>query len=138
MSPLRSETLPLRTDEDILLVRQTVRAWMVELAFNMVEQTMMVTATSELARNTVVYGGGGSARLELLADSGRQGVQVTFEDQGPGIADIEQALKDGYTTGVGLGMGLGGSKRLVNDFDIWSEVGKGTRVTITKWTLSHP
>ncbi len=138
MSPLKSETLPLRTDEDILLVRQTVRAWMVELAFNMVEQTMMVTATSELARNTVVYGGGGSARLELLADSGRQGVQVTFEDQGPGIADIEQALKDGYTTGVGLGMGLGGSKRLVNDFDIWSEVGKGTRVTITKWTLSHP
>ena len=138
MSPLKSETLPLRTDEDILLVRQTVRAWMVELAFNMVEQTMMVTATSELARNTVVYGGGGSARLELLADSGRQGVQVTFEDQGPGIADIEQALKDGYTTGVGLGMGLGGSKRLVSDFDIWSEVGKGTRVTITKWTLSHP
>ena len=138
MSPLKSETMPLRTDEDILLVRQTVRAWMVELAFNMVEQTMMVTATSELARNTVVYGGGGSARLELLADSGRQGVQVTFEDQGPGIADIEQALKDGYTTGVGLGMGLGGSKRLVSDFDIWSEVGKGTRVTITKWTLSHP
>ena len=138
MSPLRSETLPLRTDEDILLVRQTVRAWMVELAFNMVEQTMMVTATSELARNTVVYGGGGSARLELLADSRRQGIRVTFEDQGPGIADIEQALKDGYTTGVGLGMGLGGSKRLVNDFDIWSEVGKGTRVTITKWTLSHP
>ena len=138
MSPLRSETLPLRTDEDVLQVRQTVRAWMVELAFNMVEQTMMVTATSELARNTVVYGGGGSARLELLADSGRQGVQVTFEDQGPGIADIEQALKDGYTTGVGLGMGLGGSKRLVSDFDIWSEVGKGTRVTITKWTLSHP
>lgn len=133
MSPLKSETLPLRTDEDILLVRQTVRAWMVELAFNMVEQTMMVTATSELARNTVVYGGGGSARLELLANSGRQGVRVTFEDQGPGIADIEQALKDGYTTGVGLGMGLGGSKRLVNDFDIWSEVGKGTRVTITKW-----
>ena len=138
MSPLKSEILPLRTDEDILLVRQTVRAWMVELAFNMVEQTMMVTATSELARNTVVYGGGGSARLELLADSGRQGVQVTFEDQGPGIADIEQALKDGYTTGVGLGLGLGGSKRLVNDFELWSEVGKGTRVTITKWTLSHP
>lgn len=138
MSPLRSETLPLRTDEDVLQVRQTVRAWMVELAFNLVEQTMMVTATSELARNTVVYGGGGSVRLELLADSGRQGVRVIFEDQGPGIADIEQALKDGYTTGVGLGLGLGGSKRLVNDFDIWSEVGKGTRVTITKWTLSHP
>jgi serine/threonine-protein kinase RsbT len=133
MSPLISETLLLHTDEDILRVRQTVRTWMVELDFNMVEQTMMVTATSELARNTVVYGGGGSARLEHLEDSGRQGVRVTFEDQGPGIADIEQALKDGYTTGVGLGMGLGGSKRLVNDFDIWSEVGKGTRVTITKW-----
>jgi len=138
MSPLRSETLPLRTDEDMLRVRQTVRAWMVELAFNLVEQTMMVTATSELACNTVVYGGGGSARLELLADSDRQGVRVTFEDQGAGIADIEQALKDGYTTGAGSGLGLGGSKRLVDDFDIWSEVGKGTRVTITKWTLRHP
>jgi serine/threonine-protein kinase RsbT len=133
MSPLRSETLPLRTDEDILRVRQTVRAWMVELAFNLVEQTMMVTATSELARNTVVYGGGGSARLELLAGCDRQGIRIIFEDQGSGIADIEQALKDGYTTGVGLGLGLGGSKRLVNDFDIWSEIGKGTRVTITKW-----
>ncbi|MEI6335696.1 MAG: ATP-binding protein [Methylococcaceae bacterium] len=133
MNALKSETLPLCTDQDVLRIRQTVRTWMIEQTFNMIEQTMMVTASSELARNVVVHGGGGSARLELLADSGRQGVRVTFEDKGPGIADIEQALADGYTTGVGLGMGLGGAKRLVNDFEIGSEVGKGTRVTITKW-----
>ncbi|MEI6067179.1 MAG: anti-sigma regulatory factor [Methylococcaceae bacterium] len=138
MSPLRSETLPLRTDEDVLRVRQTVRVWMVEQTFNVVEQTMMVTATSELARNTVVYGGGGSARLELLADSGRQGIRVIFEDEGQGIPDIEQALKDGFTTGAGLGLGLGGSKRLVDEFEIESAAGKGTRVTITKWKKSHP
>ncbi len=136
MSLLKGETLPLRTDQDVLRIRQRVRAWMIEQTFNMVEQTMMVTATSELARNVVVHGGGGSALLELMAETGRCGVRVTFEDQGPGIADIEQALKDGYTTGIGLGMGLGGAKRLVNDFEIWSEVGKGTRVTITKWKLS--
>ena len=138
MSPLRSETLPLRTDEDVLRVRQTVRAWMVGQTFTVVEQTMMVTATSELARNTVVYGGGGLARLELLADSGRRGIRVTFEDQGPGITDIGQAMKDGFTTGVGLGLGLGGSKRLVDEFEICSEAGKGTRVTITKWKKSRP
>ena len=137
MSPLRSETLPLRTDEDVLRVRQTVRAWMVGQTFTVVEQTMMVTATSELARNTVVYGGGGSAGLELLADNDRRGIRVTFEDQGPGIADIGQALKDGFTTGAGLGLGLGGSKRLVDEFEIWSEIGKGTRVTITKWKKNH-
>jgi serine/threonine-protein kinase RsbT len=97
-----------------------------------------VTATSELARNTVAYGGGGLARLELLVDSGRLGIRVTFEDQGPGIADLQQALSDGFTTSGGLGLGLGGSKRLVNEFEIGSEVGKGTRVTITKWKLSHP
>jgi serine/threonine-protein kinase RsbT len=138
MSPLRSETLPLRTDEDVLRVRQVVRAWMVGQTFNVVEQTMMVTATSELARNTVVYGGGGWAGLELLADSDCCGIRVTFEDKGPGIPDIGQALKDGFTTGAGLGLGLGGAKRLVNEFEIWSEVGKGTRVTITKWKKNHP
>ena len=133
MSPTKSETLPLRTNEDVLRIRQTVRVWMVEQTFNVVAQTKMVTATSELARNTVAYGGGGSARLELLADSGRRGLRVTFEDRGPGIADIAQALQDGFTTGDGLGLGLGGSKRLVTEFEIWSELGKGTRVTITKW-----
>jgi serine/threonine-protein kinase RsbT len=134
MGPGRTETFPLRTDEDVLRVRQTVRIWMVEQrTFNLVEQTKMVTATSELGRNVVVHGGGGTARLELLADGGRTGMRVTFQDQGPGIANVEQALKDGFTTGDGLGLGLGGSKRLVDDFEIGSEPGKGTRVTITKW-----
>jgi serine/threonine-protein kinase RsbT len=134
MGPGRTESFPLRTDEDVLRVRQTVRIWMVEQrTFSLVEQTKMVTATSELGRNVVVHGGGGTARLELLADGGRTGMRVTFQDQGPGIANVEQALKDGFTTGDGLGLGLGGSKRLVDDFEIGSEPGKGTRVTITKW-----
>jgi serine/threonine-protein kinase RsbT len=134
MGPGRTETFPLRTDEDVLRVRQTVRIWMVEQrTFGLVEQTKMVTATSELGRNVVVHGGGGTARLELLAEGGRSGIRVTFQDQGAGIADIDQALRDGFTTGDGLGLGLGGSKRLVDDFEIGSEPGKGTRVTITKW-----
>jgi serine/threonine-protein kinase RsbT len=134
MGQTRTETLPLRSDDDVLRVRQTVRIWMVEQkTFSLVEQTKMVTATSELGRNVVVHGGGGTARLELLAEGGRSGIRVTFQDQGVGIADIDQALKDGFTTGDGLGLGLGGSKRLVDDFEIGSEPGKGTRVTITKW-----
>jgi serine/threonine-protein kinase RsbT len=134
MGPTRTETLPLRSDDDVLRVRQTVRIWMVEQKiFSLVEQTKMVTATSELGRNVVVHGGGGTARLELLAEDGRIGIRVTFQDQGAGIADIDQALRDGFTTGDGLGLGLGGSKRLVDDFEIGSEPGKGTRVTITKW-----
>jgi serine/threonine-protein kinase RsbT len=133
MSPTRSETFPLRTNEDVLRVRQTVRVWMVEQRFSLVEQTKMVTATSELARNAVVHGGGGSARLELLVDDGRRGIRVTFDDHGPGIPDIAQALKDGFSTADGLGLGLGGSKRLVDEFELWSETGKGTRVTITRW-----
>jgi serine/threonine-protein kinase RsbT len=134
MGPGRTETFPLRTDEDVLRVRQTVRIWMVEQAtFSLVEQTKMVTATSELGRNVVVHGGGGTARLDLLADGSRTGIRVTFQDQGPGIANVEQALGDGFTTGDGLGLGLGGSRRLVDDFEIASEVGKGTRVTITRW-----
>jgi len=134
MGPGRTETFPLRTDEDVLRVRQTVRVWMVEQrTFSLVDQTKMVTATSELGRNVVVHGGGGTARLELLADGGRTGIRVMFQDQGPGIANVEQALKDGFTTGDGLGLGLGGSKRLVDDFEIGSASGKGTRVTITKW-----
>jgi serine/threonine-protein kinase RsbT len=133
VAPTKTETLPLRTDDDVLRVRQAVRAWMVEQTFNLVDQTKMVTAASELARNTVVYGVGGSARLELVAERDLRGLRVTFEDQGPGIADIEQAMKDGFTSGEGLGLGLGGSKRLVSEFEIWSELDKGTRVTITMW-----
>jgi serine/threonine-protein kinase RsbT len=131
MSPAKSETLPLRSDEDLVRVRQTVRVWMVEQGFNLVAQTKMVTAASELGRNTLIYGGGGSARLEILAEAGHKAVRVTFEDHGPGIADIEQALKNGFSTGGGLGLGLGGSKRLVTDFEIFSQPGKGTRVSIT-------
>lgn len=129
----KTETLPLRSGEDLVRMRQLVRAWMVERRFSLVDQTKMVTAASELARNTVDYGGGGSARLDLLAEGVRTGLRVTFEDHGPGIADIEQAMTDGFTSGSGLGLGLGGAKRLTNEFEIWSEPGQGTRVTITRW-----
>ena len=129
----KTETLPLASGEDLVRVRQTVRAWMVEQRFGLVDQTKLVTAASELARNTVIYGGGGNARLDLLAEGVRTGLRITFEDQGPGIADIAQALSDGYTSGNGMGLGLGGAKRLSNEFEIWSEPGKGTRVTITRW-----
>lgn len=129
----KTETLPLASGEDLVRVRQTVRAWMVEQRFGLVDQTKLVTAASELARNAVTYGGGGSARLELLTEGVRTGLRITFEDHGPGIADIEQALSDGYTSGNGMGLGLGGAKRLANEFNIWSEPGKGTRVTITRW-----
>jgi serine/threonine-protein kinase RsbT len=129
----KTETLPLRSGEDMVRIRQTVRAWMVERRFSLVDQTKMVTAASELARNTVDYGGGGSARLDLLAEGVRTGLRITFEDHGPGIADIEQAMTDGFTSGSGLGLGLGGARRLTNEFEIWSEPGQGTRVTITRW-----
>jgi serine/threonine-protein kinase RsbT len=133
MNPLRSETLPLRSDEDLVRVRQAVRAWMVEQNFNLVEQTKMVTAASELGRNALVYGGGGSARLESLADGEHGRIRVTFEDHGPGIVDIAQALGNGFSTGGGLGLGLGGAKRLVKEFEIFSAPGQGTRVIITMW-----
>jgi serine/threonine-protein kinase RsbT len=133
MSPVKNEALPLRTDEELVTLRQVVRASMIELAFGLVAQTKMVTAASELARNTVVYGGGGVAWLEYLVEGERRGLRVIFEDKGPGIPDIKQALTDGFTTGNGLGLGLGGAKRLVNDFEIWSEPGQGTRVSITMW-----
>ena len=133
MPVLRDEQLPIGTEYDVVIARQTVRKWAAELGFNLVDQTKVLTAASELARNVLVHGGGGTARLEMLNDGSRRGLRLTFEDQGPGIPDIELALRDGYTTGSGLGLGLGGSKRLVSDFDITSTVGKGTRVTITKW-----
>src|SRR5947209_2753241 len=133
MPVLRDEQLPIGTDYDVVIARQTVRKWAADLGFNLVDQTKVLTAASELARNVLVHGGGGTARLEILNDGARRGLRLTFEDQGPGIPDIELALRDGYTTGSGLGLGLGGSKRLVSDFAITSTVGKGTRVTITKW-----
>lgn len=127
------ETMSIQSAADIVLVRQSVRQLAVELGFSLVDQTKIVTAASELARNTMDYGGGGTVKLEALQEGIRRGLRLTFEDQGPGIPDIDLALKDGYTTGYGLGLGLSGTKRLVNEFNIVSQVGKGTCVTITKW-----
>jgi serine/threonine-protein kinase RsbT len=133
MTVLRREVMPVRASGDVVLVRQAVRAWAVEQGLGLVDQTKIVTAASELARNTLDYGGGGTATLEALQDGARRGLRLIFEDQGPGIADVKLALTDGYTTGSGMGLGLSGSKRLVNEFDLWSEPGKGTRVTVTRW-----
>lgn len=133
MAVQRHETLQARSSEDVVRVRQAARAWAVELGFSLVDQTKLVTAASELARNMVDWGGGGTVRLEVLEDGSRQGLRLIFEDYGPGIPDIELAMKDGYTTGGGLGLGLGGARRLVGQFEIVSRVGEGTRVTITMW-----
>jgi serine/threonine-protein kinase RsbT len=133
MAVVRTDALPLRAEDDVVRARQAVRSWAVELAFGLVDQTKLVTAASELARNTVVYGGGGTMRLESLNDGVRRGLRLTFEDEGPGIPDIERALSDGFTTGNGLGLGLGGARRLVNEFDIVSAPGRGTRITVTRW-----
>ena len=133
MPPIRSEVLELRATPDIVHVRQTVRARAAEMGFSLVDQTKLVTAASELARNAITYGGGGTVHIEALEEDTRRGLRLTFEDQGAGIANVEQALTDGYTTGNGLGLGLGGARRLVNEFSIHSRVGEGTRVTITRW-----
>lgn len=133
MDMLQAETMSIQSSADVVLVRQSVRQFAVKQGFSLVDQTKIVTAASELARNTLDYGGGGTVKLEALQDGMRRGLRLTFEDEGPGIPDIELALKDGYTTGGGLGMGLSGTKRLVNEFNIVSHVGKGTCVTITKW-----
>lgn len=133
MAILKSETVPICSDQDIVRVRQVVRTWTVELKFSLVDQTKFVTAASELARNTFEYGGGGEVRLESLQERGRVGLRLSFIDHGPGIPNIELALKDGYTTGGGMGLGLSGAKRLSNEFEISSKVGEGTRVTITRW-----
>jgi serine/threonine-protein kinase RsbT len=125
--------MPIRSAQDLVLVRQAVRTWSAELKFSLVEQTKMVTAASELARNTLDYGKGGQVTLQLLQEGIRKGLRLSFEDQGPGIPDIELALRDGYTSGDGMGLGLGGARRLVNEFDIVSKVGEGTRVTVTRW-----
>ena len=129
----KDESRPLRAEDDVVRARQAVRSWAVEMGFSLVDQTKLVTAASELARNTVVYGGGGTLRMEALEDGARKGLRLVFADQGPGIPDLEKALRDGYTTGNGLGLGLGGAKRLVNEFAIESHVGEGTRITVVKW-----
>jgi len=134
MTPLRSETLPVREASDILLVRQFVRECAAAVGFSVVDQTKIVTAASELGRNTLIHGGGGTMRLETFVENDRRGLRLTFEDKGPGIPDIEQAMSDGFTTKGGLGLGLGGSKRLVDEFEVVSRVGEGTRVTATRWT----
>jgi serine/threonine-protein kinase RsbT len=133
MPIVASEQRPILTSEDVVGVRQAVRERAVELGFNLVDQTKIVTAASELARNTVTYGGGGVVRLERLEEGARRGLRLIFEDKGPGISNIELAMKDGYTTGNGLGLGLSGARRLSNEFAIDSRVGEGTRVTIVRW-----
>lgn len=133
INTLKSDSKPIRTQPDIVYVRQIVREWALALKFSIVEQTKLITAASELARNTLEYGKGGDLKLEQVTDGIRQGLRLTFSDEGPGIADLSLALTDGWTSGGGLGMGLTGAKRLVNEFDIQSESGKGTTVTIVKW-----
>jgi serine/threonine-protein kinase RsbT len=124
---------PLRSEHDIVLARQQVRRLTQELQFSLVDQTKMVTAASELARNALVYGGGGVMAWEILEVPGRRGLKLLFSDEGPGIPNLDLAMTDGWTSGKGLGMGLTGTKRLVNDFDIDTKVGAGTRVTIARW-----
>lgn len=128
------ETLPIRSGEDVVRVRQAVRTAAVRLGFSLVDQTKLVTAASELARNTIDYGHGGECELEVVHSGERVGVRLVFRDEGPGIPDVERALRDGYTTGGGLGMGLGGARRLVDEFTIDSTVGVGTTIAVTRWT----
>ena len=133
MAVIRREDFSVQTGEDVVRARQAVREWAIEAGFRLVDQTKLVTAASELARNTMTYGGGGSVSIESLNQVGRRGLKITFEDKGPGIADIELAMKDGYTSGSGLGLGLSGAKRLSNEFEIVSRPGEGTRVSIIRW-----
>jgi serine/threonine-protein kinase RsbT len=133
MRVIGTESFSIRSSEDIVVARQAVRKKTVALGFGIIDQTKFVTATSELARNTLDYGGGGTVTIEMIENQTRNGVRVVFEDKGPGIADIEQALTDGYTSGNGMGLGLSGAKRLSHEFEIWSQPGEGTRVSITRW-----
>lgn len=130
---LRRDTWPVRTSDDVVRARQAVRGWAGEIGFSLVGQTKLVTAASELARNTVEHGGGGTMAMEVITTGDRRGLRLVFEDKGPGIPDVEQALTDGYTTRGGLGLGLGGSRRLVSEFRIASRAGEGTRVEIIQW-----
>jgi serine/threonine-protein kinase RsbT len=131
----KDETIPVRASDDVVRVRQAVRARAIEGGFGIVDETKLVTAASEIARNTVNYGGGGTLRIEIVREGARRGVQLIFSDNGPGIADIKTAMADGYPTGGGLGLGLGGAKRLSNEFSIESAPGKGTTVTLARWKL---
>jgi serine/threonine-protein kinase RsbT len=129
----KQQVMPVRAEEDVVRVRHLVREWATTLRFSLVDQTKLVTAASELGRNMVVHGGGGELTAEVLEQGIRQGLRLVFADEGKGIQDINLAMQDGYTTGNGLGLGLGGAKRLVNDFEIQSKPGAGTRVAITRW-----
>ncbi|MGC9271896.1 anti-sigma regulatory factor [Acidiphilium sp.] len=133
MIVLRSHEVVINGSEDVIRVRQAVRACAVELGFSLVGQTKIVTAASELARNTLVYGLGGTALIEMVRNEQRSGIRIVFTDNGPGIPDIDQAMTDGYSTGGGLGLGLGGAKRLANEFEIISNPDRGTRVIIGRW-----
>lgn len=133
MAITSTDVFPIRAEQDIVLARQGVRRLTQQIGFGIVDQTKMVTAASELARNTLVYGLGGEMRSEILLDGARKGLRLHFVDQGPGIPDVAQALTDGWTSGGGMGLGLSGAKRLVNEFDIETAVNGGTRVTITRW-----
>jgi serine/threonine-protein kinase RsbT len=132
MTVVSTETVPVASEPDIVVVRRRVREVATGLGFSLVDQTKVVTAASELARNTLIHGGGGKMELVVL-NGPRTGLRLTFADQGPGIPDIPLALRDGFTTGEGLGLGLGGAKRLVNEFEITSHVGEGTRVSVVRW-----
>lgn len=132
MAVISAETIPVLSEPDVVGVRRRVREVSAKLGFSLVDQTKVVTAASELARNTVIYGGGGSLQIETL-NGPRVGLRLTFEDKGPGIPDLDLALRDGFTTGSGLGLGLGGAKRLVSEFEVRSRVGEGTTIIATRW-----
>jgi len=132
MVVVSAESVPVKSEPDVVAVRRRVREVSAQLGLSLVDQTKIITAASELARNTIIYGGGGTMQMQTL-NGPRVGLRLTFEDHGPGIPDVALALRDGFTTGSGLGLGLGGSKRLVNEFEIVSRLGEGTRVTITRW-----
>lgn len=133
MTTPTSKTIPIRSGEDVVLVRQAVRDWSIKMGFSLIEQTKLVTAASELARNTLEHGGGGNFVIDEVTAGSRRGLTMTFQDEGKGIPDIAMALKDGFTTGGGLGLGLGGAKRLLGDLEIQSEPGKGTMIRGTRW-----
>ncbi|HEX2866767.1 MAG TPA: anti-sigma regulatory factor [Ignavibacteriales bacterium] len=133
MKVQRSDKRFIRSSEDIVMVRQLVREWAKAIGMNLIDQTKLITAASELARNTYDYGGGGVVIMDQVIEGVKSGIRLTFEDKGPGIEDVEQAIKDGFTTGGGMGLGLGGARRLANEFYIDTKPGQGTRVTIVRW-----
>jgi serine/threonine-protein kinase RsbT len=133
MPTTKTERLEIKVSDDVVRVRQLTRSFAVEVGLSLVDQTKIVTASSELARNTLDYAGGGVVTVEIVEQGGRRGLRLVFDDKGPGIADIEQALKDGFTSGKGMGLGLGGAKRLSNEFSIESKPGVGTKVSIARW-----